>query len=149
MVMQCHFAADQYTDHSNDGNYRVCLLGTKQPQLPQNQQKPKAFDIFHQEALKQRTAKKNQNNNKNKQKPKNKQKTPQQTDKIQPLLQSESLDFTSFYLGIFARAEVQHPSLKVINSETILKTTYCFLFLLIITFWKTVKSCIFLKRLRL
>lgn len=57
MLILCCFIADQYTDHSNDGNYSICLLGAKHPQLPWKQPNSKAFDSFHQEALKQLKAK--------------------------------------------------------------------------------------------
>lgn len=53
MLMMCCFTADQSSDHSKEGNYRGRLLGPENPQLPPKQRKSKAFDVFHQEALKQ------------------------------------------------------------------------------------------------
>lgn len=52
--MLCCFIADQYADHSNNGNYGGHLLGAEDTQLPGNLQKSTAFDILHQEDLKQR-----------------------------------------------------------------------------------------------
>lgn len=53
MLMLCCFTADQYPDHSSDGNYRAFPLGAQEPPLPWNQNNSKAFDIFRQEALEQ------------------------------------------------------------------------------------------------
>lgn len=79
--MLCCFIANQYADHSNNGNYGVHLLGAGDVQLPGNLEKSTAFDMLHDFKTDFKTEKS--------------QRTSEPTDKIQLLLQRGSVGFSS------------------------------------------------------